>query len=120
MFNTTQKIFKNKPVSIVDTLLLDDRKRKLLKKTEHNYLIGVVKYLCDQHGFKCGFVGSYDEDSKKVIREVSYGYKDDVNRFVYDIQDTVCDQVIGGEICVFLDKVQELFPKDETLKKTFY
>jgi len=117
MFNTTQKIFKNKPVSIVDTLLLDDRKRKLLKKTEHNYLIGVVKYLCDQHGFKCGFVGSYDEDSKKVIREVSYGYKDDVNRFVYDIQDTVCDQVIGGEICVFLDKVQELFPKDETLKK---
>jgi PAS domain S-box-containing protein len=117
MFNAPKKIYKENPVSLVDTYLLDDRKRQLLKKTEHNYLIDVVKYLCDQHGFKLGFIGSYNEESKKVIREACYGCKDDANGFVYDVHDTVCDQVIGGEFLVFLDKVQELFPKDKTLKR---
>lgn len=117
MLNTTKNIYKENTVSIIDTNLFDDRKRQLLKKTEHNYLIEMVKYLCDQHGFKCGFVGSYNEESKKVIREACYGYNDDANGFIYDIQDTVCDQVIGGEFRVFSDKVQELFPKDKTLKR---
>lgn len=96
--------------------LVDGEVISLIKKTGQNYLDSLVKFLCENTGFKYALVGIYLENEKDICVQSFYANDKHVAKYKYNVENTPCDRVIGKEMCIFPENIQKIFPKDEELK----
>lgn len=79
--------------------------RKLAKNIADNF---ATKYVLIGHALK--------PDYKKVQTDVVWADKDFFNNFVYELQDTPCENVLSGHrVCLYTHNVAAEFPKDKLL-----
>jgi PAS domain S-box-containing protein len=107
-------------VSITD---ITERKRQedllrriadeLLSKTGEEYFAALTEFVARELRADVSFVGRYDEASRQVrtIAVFAHGRAD--GNFVYDLEGTPCEQVVGREACFHPRGVSTLFPRDE-------
>ena len=76
----------------------------------------LMQYLARTLAADYAFVGAGGPEHGTLIRTVAaYGDGQIVPNFVYDLQDTPCQQVTRGTLCVYPDRIQSLFPHDRML-----
>jgi PAS domain S-box-containing protein len=76
----------------------------------------LMQYLARTLAADYAFVGAGGPEHGTLIRTVAaYGDGQIVPNFVYDLQDTPCQQVTRGTLCVYPDHIQSLFPQDRML-----
>lgn len=63
------------------------------------------------------FVGEYQKDTKSVRMVGGYDNGGPMDELDYMLEDTPCSEVMGQNICVYEEGVQEKFPKDHLLKE---
>ena len=123
---TIVKDIRGKPKTLISTMRdITERKRieEILKNlaTRFASIYGteffnqVCAHVAEVLGAEYAFIGRLTPDKQKisVIGGVNEG--EPLGPMEYDLEGTPCDEVMGKEVCVFQEKVQELFPKDKLL-----
>ena len=71
----------------------------------------LVKSLAEALQTRYGFISRFVEGTRTRVRTLAFwignGFLDN---FEYDLPHTPCERVLSGEICLFPEKVQDLFP----------
>ncbi len=81
-----------------------------------NFLPSLVQYLSKTLQVDYAFVGELirpEEDSIKTL--AVYGKGQILDNFEYHLAGTPCQNVVGQELCVYPETVQQLFPDDQML-----
>ena len=81
-----------------------------------DYLRVLLKNISSELGFKYAFVGHASKPSR-IYTDVAYMDGELQPNFEYQLEDTPCKIVIGGErVCMHPDNVYQKFPKDILLQ----
>ena len=107
---------------------ISDRKRreKILKDiasgvtipTGANFLPSLVKYLSKTLQVDYALVGELINSETERIKTLSiYGKGKILGNFEYNLADTPCQNVVGQELCVYPEAIQQLFPNDLILQE---
>ena len=76
----------------------------------------LMQYLAQTLAADYAFVGEVGPEHGTLIRTVAaYGNGQIVPNFTYDLQNTPCEQVTSGTLCVYPDRIQSHFPHDRIL-----
>ncbi|MGQ0665739.1 MAG: sigma-54-dependent Fis family transcriptional regulator, partial [Nitrospiraceae bacterium] len=71
----------------------------------------LVKSLAEALQTKYAFVSKFVENKRTRVRTLAFWKGDGfLDNFEYDLPHTPCERVLAGEVCLFPEKVQELFP----------
>lgn len=71
----------------------------------------LVKSLAEALQARYGFVSRFVEGTRTRVRTLAFWKGDGfLDNFEYDLPHTPCERVLSGEVCLFPEKVQELFP----------
>lgn len=71
----------------------------------------LVQSLAEALHTKYAFVSKFVEGTRTRVRTLAFWKGDGfLNNFEYDLPHTPCERVLAGEVCLFPEKVQELFP----------
>lgn len=71
----------------------------------------LVKSLAEALQTRYGFVSRFVEGTRTRVRTLAFWKGDGfLDNFEYDLPHTPCERVLSGEICLFPEKVQDLFP----------
>ncbi|GAB4168601.1 MAG: hypothetical protein Kow00108_01760 [Calditrichia bacterium] len=81
------------------------------------FFTAVSRYLSHTLNLDIVYVGKFIPESNRI--ECIGGIMDgqELSEFGYSIEQTPCQHVINSTICVYPNKVQQLFPQDELLKE---
>jgi PAS domain S-box-containing protein len=97
---------------------------KILKGTYNDvggdFFKSITKELAKTLGVKYAFIGevSYEDPKKPMVEAISFwSNKGFINNYKYNLAGTPCEHVIDRKQLIVLDKVNELYPKDEELAK---
>jgi len=72
----------------------------------------LVKNLAEALQMKYAFVSKFVEGTRTRVRTLAFWKGDGfLDNFEYDLPHTPCERVLAGEVCVFPEKVQDLFPE---------
>jgi len=72
----------------------------------------LVKNLAEALQTKYAFVSKFVEGNRARVRTLAFWNGDGfLENFEYDLPHTPCERVLAGEVCLFPDKVQDLFPE---------
>ena len=83
-----------------------------------NFLPSLVEYLCKAVGVKYAFVGELIEPEENSIKTLAvYGKNQIIDNFEYHLAGTPCKNVIGQQLCVYPEALQQLFPSDRLLQE---
>ena len=71
----------------------------------------LVKSLAEALQTRYAFVSKFVEGTRTRVRTLAFWKGDGfLNNFEYDLPHTPCERVLAGEVCLFPEKVQDLFP----------
>ncbi|MDP3089326.1 MAG: sigma 54-interacting transcriptional regulator [Nitrospira sp.] len=71
----------------------------------------LVKSLAEALQTKYAFVSKFVEGHRARVRTLAFWKGDGfLDNFEYDLPHTPCERVLAGEVCLFPEKVQDLFP----------
>ncbi|MGQ0666237.1 MAG: PAS domain-containing protein, partial [Nitrospiraceae bacterium] len=71
----------------------------------------LVKSLAEALQTKYAFVSKFVENKRTRVRTLAFWKGDGfLDNFEYDLAHTPCERVLAGEVCLFPEKVQDLFP----------
>lgn len=71
----------------------------------------LVRNLAEALQTKYAFVSKFVEDNRARVRTLAFWQGDGfLENFEYDLPHTPCERVLAGEVCLFPEKVQDLFP----------
>lgn len=71
----------------------------------------LVQSLAEALQTKYAFVSKFAGDNRTRVRTLAFWKGDGfLENFEYDLPHTPCERVLAGEVCLFPEKVQELFP----------
>jgi PAS domain S-box-containing protein len=112
----SQNIVTNSPKGILMERELNNELLALLKKSGNAYFKSLVKFLCKTTNTNYCLVGKYNSEDKTITNQVFYANNKYVNDFKYNIKNTPCENVIDGNLCIYSNNIQDLFPKDKDLK----
>ena len=71
----------------------------------------LVKSLAEALQTKYAFVSKFVENKRTRVRTLAFWKGDGfLDNFEYDLPHTPCERVLAGEVCLFPEKVQDLFP----------
>ena len=71
----------------------------------------LVKNLAEALQMKYAFVSKFVEGNRARVRTLAFWKGDGfLDNFEYDLPHTPCERVLAGEVCLFPEKVQDLFP----------
>jgi len=62
------------------------------------------------------FVGKVNPDEQSVTVLGGYANGEPIKPFVYNLSGTPCNNVVGKQMCIYPNKIQQLFPQDELLQ----
>ncbi|MFQ5736402.1 MAG: PAS domain S-box protein [Thermodesulfobacteriota bacterium] len=86
--------------------------------TGAEFLRSLAKHLAAALKFRYALVGELAPGSKETIRiHALWAGEGFGENFEYDIEGTPCGNVVGKEVCVYPEKVADLFPQDVMLKE---
>ena len=72
----------------------------------------LVKSLAEALQARYGFVSRFVEGTRMRVRTLAFWKGDGfLDNFEYDLPHTPCERVLSGEVCLFPEKVQDLFPQ---------
>jgi formate hydrogenlyase transcriptional activator len=72
----------------------------------------LVKNLAEALQTKYAFVSRFVEGTRTRVRTLAFWKGDGfLDNFEYDLPHTPCERVLAGEVCLFPEKVQDLFPE---------
>ena len=72
----------------------------------------LVKSLAEALQTKYAFVSKFVSGSQTRVRTLAFWHGDGfLDSFEYDLPHTPCERVLAGEVCLFPEKVQDLFPE---------
>ncbi|GKS59475.1 hypothetical protein YTPLAS18_30020 [Nitrospira sp.] len=115
-------IFATRAASEFDRLSFERALRKsdlILRKIDEGtaaatgpaFFPSLVKNLAEALQTRYAFVSKFVEGTRTRVRTLAFwngdGYLDD---FEYDLPHTPCERVLAGEVCLFPNRVQDLFP----------
>ena len=79
--------------------------------TGAEFFNSLVKSLAEALQMKYAFVSKFVEDNHARVRTLAFWKGDGfLDNFEYDLPHTPCERVLAGEVCLFPEKVQDLFP----------
>jgi formate hydrogenlyase transcriptional activator len=117
-------IFATRAAAEFDRLRFERAKRKsdlTLRKIDEGtaaatgaaFFHSLVKSLAEALQAQYAFVSKFVEGTRARVRTIAFwkgdGFLDNVE---YDVAHTPCERVLAGEVCLFPEKVQDLFPED--------
>lgn len=71
----------------------------------------LVKSLAEALQTRYAFVSKFVEGTRTRVRTLAFWKSDGfLDSFEYDLPHTPCERVLSGEVCLFPEKVQDLFP----------
>lgn len=80
--------------------------------TGAEFFHSLVKSLAEALQTKYAFVSKFVEGNRTRVRTLSFWTSDGfLDNFEYDLPHTPCERVLAGEVCLFPEKVQDLFPE---------
>ncbi|MDJ0574579.1 MAG: PAS domain S-box protein, partial [Xenococcaceae cyanobacterium MO_234.B1] len=98
--------------------ILKDIASGLSVEIGENFLPSLVEYLCKAIDVKYAFVGELIEPEKDSIKTLAvYGKDTIIDNFEYHLVGTPCQNVIGQQLCVYPEALQQLFPGDRLLQE---
>lgn len=72
----------------------------------------LVQHLAEALQTKYAFVSRFVEGKRTRVRTLAFWNGDGfLENFEYDLPHTPCERVLAGEVCLFPEKVQDLFPE---------
>jgi PAS domain S-box-containing protein len=79
--------------------------------TGADFFPSLVKSLAEALQTRYAFVSKFVEGTRTRVRTLAFWKGDGfLDNFEYDLPHTPCERVLAGEVCVFPEKVQDLFP----------
>lgn len=79
--------------------------------TGADFFPSLVKSLAEALQTRYAFVSKFVEGTRTRVRTLAFWKGDGfLDSFEYDLIHTPCERVLAGEVCVFPEKVQDLFP----------
>ena len=80
--------------------------------TGADFFNSLVKSLAEALQAKYAFVSKLVEGNRARVRTLAFWKGDGfLDNFEYDLAHTPCERVLAGEVCLFPEKVQDLFPE---------
>jgi len=80
--------------------------------TGAEFFNSLVKSLAEALQAKYAFVSKLVEGNRARVRTLAFWKGDGfLDNFEYDLPHTPCERVLAGEVCLFPEKVQDLFPE---------
>ena len=80
--------------------------------TGAEFFNSLVKSLAEALQTKYAFVSKFVEGNRPRVRTLAFWKGDGfLDNFEYDLPHTPCERVLAGEVCLFPEKVQDLFPE---------
>jgi len=80
--------------------------------TGADFFNSLVKSLAEALQAKYAFVSKLVEGNRARVRTLAFWKGDGfLDNFEYDLPHTPCERVLAGEVCLFPEKVQDLFPE---------
>ena len=80
--------------------------------TGAEFFNSLVKSLAEALQTKYAFVSKFVEGNRPRVRTLAFWKGDGfLDNFEYDLSHTPCERVLAGEVCLFPEKVQDLFPE---------
>jgi PAS domain S-box-containing protein len=80
--------------------------------TGAEFFNSLVKSLAEALQAKYAFVSKFVEGNRLRVRTLAFWKGDGfLDNFEYDLPHTPCERVLAGEVCLFPEKVQDLFPE---------
>ena len=80
--------------------------------TGADFFNSLVKSLAEALQTKYAFVSKFVSGSHTRVRTLAFWHGDGfLDNFEYDLPHTPCERVLAGEVCLFAEKVQDLFPE---------
>ncbi len=82
--------------------------------TGADFFNSLVKSLAEALQAKYAFVSKLVEGNRARVRTLAFWKGDGfLDNFEYDLPHTPCERVLAGEVCLFPEKVQDLFPEHQ-------
>ncbi len=79
--------------------------------TGANFFPSLVQSLAEALQTKYAFVSKFVEGNRARVRTLAFWNGDGfLDNFEYDLPHTPCERVLAGEVCLFPENVQDLFP----------
>jgi len=80
--------------------------------TGAEFFHSLVKNLAEALQAKYAFVSKFVEGNRTRVQTLAFWKGDGfLDNFEYDLPHTPCERVLAGEVCLFPEKVQDLFPQ---------
>ncbi|MCW8885797.1 MAG: EAL domain-containing protein, partial [Motiliproteus sp.] len=90
----------------------------LSSETGKNFFRSLVQQLSEVLSADFAFIGELGgEDNNQVTTLAGFADGKEMEPFYYDLDHSPCEEVISGDVCLFTDNVQELFPNDLLLQE---
>ncbi|MEQ9619877.1 MAG: sigma 54-interacting transcriptional regulator [Deltaproteobacteria bacterium] len=120
--NTEPKEIVGTWLDITDRKVVEQSLKTLVEKTASvtgvDFFRVLIRNMASSLDVKYAFVSKCINSNKKKVRTLAFWSKSKYGEnFEYDLEGTPCEKVISGEFCCYNEKVAELFPADEDLKK---
>nr|MBS0019306.1 GAF domain-containing protein [Gammaproteobacteria bacterium] len=85
-------------------------------ETGEAFFQALVRSLAGALGGRYAFVSEFVPGATARVRTLAFWGGDDfLENVEYDLQDTPCEQVLQGEVCLYPKNIQTLFPKERAL-----
>ena len=116
-------IFATRAAAELERLRFERAKRKsdlMLRKIDEGtaattgaeFFNSLVKSLAEALQAKYAFVSKFVEGNRARVRTLAFWKGDGfLDNFEYDLPHTPCERVLAGEVCLFPEKVKDLFPE---------
>ncbi|MDJ0688451.1 MAG: PAS domain S-box protein [Xenococcaceae cyanobacterium MO_188.B32] len=98
--------------------ILKDIASGMTVKIGENFLLSLVEYLSKTLQVDYAFIGELikpEEDSIKTL--AVYGKGKPIENFEYPLADAPCENVVGQQLWIYPEAVQQLFPRDRLLQE---
>ena len=85
--------------------------------TGEAFLHKTVQGLAESMGVRFSFIADIDDGDATMLKTVAIWDTDHIiDNFTYPTKGTPCEKVMQNDLCVYLEKVADLFPEDAWLK----
>ncbi len=120
--STEHKEIAGTRLDITDRKVVEQSLKTLVEMTASvtgvDFFRVLIRHMASCLDVKYAFASKCTNPSNKRVRTLAFWSKSKYeDNFEYDLEGTPCEKVISGELCRYDEKVTELFPADEDLKK---
>jgi PAS domain S-box-containing protein len=120
--NPEHKEIAGTRLDITDRKVVEQSLKTLVEMTASvtgvDFFRVLIRHMASCLDVKYAFASKCTNPSNKRVRTLAFWSKSKYgDNFEYDLGGTPCEKVISGELCCYDEKVTELFPADEDLKK---